>query len=339
MRAIYQLAEEIERQGGTNSDSEFQELIQKILAARPDNLAALLELSRIAAKRGDAATLKSAISQISARSSAWPSEVQRQLAIVQSAAAGPDLHAAATQTTFLRNVLVRVPEYRLSLKAIKAAPGEEAEPFTHFLLMESPVFKSAQADTALTFDPQPIATLGGSRWSWIGAIPLGSAGSPAIAVANGREVRLSTGATFPFPGGSSAVAPLPEGIVPLDFNYDFKTDLVLAGAGGVRLLAQDSPNVFRDVTVSRRNCRSRSPTLLIPERGRWTLKPMEISISSWARAKVYPQFCETMETARFCRNIPLPESPGFAALLGRTSMETEILTQQSLIEPASFISS
>jgi tetratricopeptide (TPR) repeat protein len=248
LRAIYQLAEEIERQGGADSDSEFQELMQKILAARPDNLAALLELSRIAAKRGDATTLKSAIDQIRARSSAWPAEVQHQLAIVQSAAVGPDLHAAATQTTFLRNVLVRVPEYRLSLKAIKAAPGEEAEPFRHFLLLESPVFKAAQSDSGVTFDPQPVATLGGSRWRWIGAIPLGSAGIPALAVANGREVRLSTGATFPFPGGSSSVAPLPEGIAPLDFNYDFKTDLVLAGAGGVRLLAQESPKVFRDVT-------------------------------------------------------------------------------------------
>ena len=54
--------------------------MQKILAAQPDNLAALLELSRIAAKRGDAATLKSAVAQISARSSAWPPEVQHQLA-------------------------------------------------------------------------------------------------------------------------------------------------------------------------------------------------------------------------------------------------------------------
>src|SRR6476660_6509494 len=123
LRAIYQLAEETERQSATNSDSEFQALIQKILAAQPDNLAALLELSRISAKRGDAATLKSAVAQISARSAAWPSEVQHQLAVVQSAAAGPDLHVAATQTTFLRNVLVRVPEYRLSLKSIKAAPG------------------------------------------------------------------------------------------------------------------------------------------------------------------------------------------------------------------------
>src|SRR5882672_11364903 len=68
LRAIYQLAEEVERQGAANSDSEFQELVQKILAAQPDNLAALLELSRIAAKRGDASTLKSAVAQITARS-------------------------------------------------------------------------------------------------------------------------------------------------------------------------------------------------------------------------------------------------------------------------------
>ena len=256
LRATYQLAEEIERQGAANSDAEFQQLIQKILTAQPGNLAALLELSRIVAKRGDAATLKSAVAQIAARSSEWPPEVQHQLAVVQSAAAGPDLHLAATQTTFLRNVLVRVPEYRQSLKAIKAAPGEEAEPFTSFLILESPIFKPAPADVALTFNPQPVANLGTGRWNWIGTIPLGSAGTPAVAAANGREVRLSSGATFPFPGGASNTPPQPEGIVPLDFNYDFKTDLALAGAGGVRLLAQDSPSSFRDVTAQTKLPRS-----------------------------------------------------------------------------------
>jgi hypothetical protein len=145
-------------------------------------------------------------------------------------------------------MLVRVPEYRQSLKAIKAAPGEEAEPFTHFLL-ESPVFKSAQADTALTFNPQPVTNLGTGHWNWVGAIRLGSVGAPAVAGANGREVRLSSGPKLPFPGGTSGLLPHPEGIVPLDFNYDFKTDLVLAGAGGVRLMAQESPSSFRDVTA------------------------------------------------------------------------------------------
>ena len=254
LRALYRLAEETERQGDENGSVEVQQLLQKILAAQPDNLAALLELSRIAAKRGDAAALKSAVAQISARSSAWPPEVQHQLAAVQSATTAADLRPAATQTTFLRNVMMRVPEYRQSLTAIKAPPGDEAEPFTHFLKLESPTFRPAPADTALSFNPQALPDLGNtnagkSPWNWIGAIPLGSAGAPVIAVANAHDVRLSTGAMIPFPSGSSSVPPQPEGVVSIDFNYDFKTDLVLTGAGGVRLLRQDSPTTFTDVTA------------------------------------------------------------------------------------------
>ena len=181
LRAIYQLAEETERQGAADSQTEFQQLMQKILAVQPDNLAALLELSRIAAKLGDVATLRSSIAQINAYSSSWPSEVQKQLTAVQSAISGGDLRTAATQTTFLRNVLMRVPDYRRSLRAIKAAPGEEAEPFTRFLLLETPDFRPAPADSALTFNPQPLSNFGTVQWSWIGAIPLGSAGAPTIA--------------------------------------------------------------------------------------------------------------------------------------------------------------
>src|ERR1700678_1840873 len=160
LRAIYQLAEETERQGAPDSESNFQVLIQKILSAQPENLAALLELSGISAKRGDTATVKSAVAQIEAKSSAWPPEVQRQLAAVQTAVSGSDMRAAATQTTFLRNVLMRVPDYRLSLREIEAAPGEEAEPFTHFLRLETPVFTSAAPDTLLTFNSPPLPNPG-----------------------------------------------------------------------------------------------------------------------------------------------------------------------------------
>jgi Tfp pilus assembly protein PilF len=249
LRAAYALAEEIERQGDANSEAEFQQVMQKILAAQPDNLAALLELSRSAAKRGDAGTLKSSVDKIGARSSGWPKEVQQQLATVQAAASGNDLRAAATRTTFLRNVLMRVPEYRQSLSVIKAPAGEEARPFTYFLRVESPVFTPAPADTALKFDVEPIDNPSKRPWSWIGAIQLGSAGAPVIAEADGREVHLHSGATLPFPGGPDKVSPTADGILQIDFNYDFKTDLVLAGAGGVRLFRQDSPSAFTDVTA------------------------------------------------------------------------------------------
>ncbi|HTA84641.1 MAG TPA: FG-GAP-like repeat-containing protein [Silvibacterium sp.] len=250
--ATYRLAEEIERQGDVNSDIQFQKLMQRIVDAQPDNVAALLELSRVAAKRGDAAALKQSVARIQAQSKAWPAEVQEQLTALEAAAAGPDPHAAAMRTNFLRNVLMRVPDFRQSLAAIKPPPGDEAQPFTHFLLLESPVFSPAPADVAMTFDVEPPVnsdkTEDQTQWNWIGAISLSGTGPAIVAKANGSMVQLATGAKFPFPGGASKTPPLPEGIVPTDFNYDFKTDLVLAGAGGVRFFRQDKSDTFTDVT-------------------------------------------------------------------------------------------
>jgi Tfp pilus assembly protein PilF len=245
--AIYKLAEEVERQGDDKGTDEFQFLLQKILAARPENLAALVELSRIAAKRGDSETAKTTVAKISARSSSWPDEVRQQVFALEKAINNGDLRAAATQTTFLRNVLVRLPEYRHNLAAIKPPPGEEAVPFTRFVRLESPVFQAAPPDTSINFKPESL-NLTTDNADWVGAISLSGQGAPVIAVATAREVRLSTGARFPFPAGAMNAPPTRNSILPVDFSYDFKTDVVLAGEGGVRLLRQDSPSAFTDIT-------------------------------------------------------------------------------------------
>jgi hypothetical protein len=82
----------------------------------------------------------------------------------------------------------------------------------------------------------------------VGAISLSGEGAPIVATATAREVKLASGPSLPFPGKN--VAPSRSGILPIDFNYDFKTDLVLAGAGGVRLFKQESPTTFTDVTAA-----------------------------------------------------------------------------------------
>jgi tetratricopeptide (TPR) repeat protein len=249
LKALYMLSEETERQGDEASGTEVQKLLSKILELQPDNLAVQLEATRIAAKRNDAETLKRLVARISERSNVWPPEVQQQLKALQDAVAGADTRAAATRVAFLKNVLVRVPEYRNSLSAIKMAPGEDAEPFTQFLRLENPVFTPAPPDEALNFHAEPGPEFQSGPWDWVGAISLDGEGLPAVAVANGREVRLSTGATLPFPGGPQATLPTLKGILAVDFNYDFKTDLVLVGAGGIRLFRQDSSNSFVDVTA------------------------------------------------------------------------------------------
>ncbi|HLM24419.1 MAG TPA: FG-GAP-like repeat-containing protein [Pyrinomonadaceae bacterium] len=246
--ATYKLAEEVERQGDEKSAQEFQTLIQKILAVQPDNLAGLVESTRMAAKRGDAEAVRSSVAKILARSSAWPDEVRTQVNAVDAAAQSGDLAAVATRTSFLRNVLMRLPEYRRDLAEIKPPPGEEAVPFTHFLKMEAPVFQVAAPDTGITFKPEPL-NLTADKTDWIGAIYLSGQGAPVIATANAREVRLASGPSFPFPAGATNTPPTVNSILPVDFSYDFKTDLVLAGDGGVRLFRQDSPSAFTDVTA------------------------------------------------------------------------------------------
>src|ERR1700728_3974646 len=248
LRAIYQLASEVERQGDEHSEADFQQLIQQVLAVQPDNLAAMLELSRISAKRGDTATLRSTVSKLESQSGSWPAEVKQQLVALQTAANGPEPRSAATRSIFLKNVLMRVPEFRTSLSQLKAQPGEEAQPFTHFVKLETPNFTPAPADQTLTFSSQPLASFPKGPWSWTGAVSLNGEGAPTVAAANAREVRLENGASFPFPGGKAASAPEPDGVLSIDFNYDFKTDFVLAGAGGLRFLRQDSPQQFDDVT-------------------------------------------------------------------------------------------
>ena len=248
LHAAYQLADEMERQGGENSEAGVQDTIQKILAAHPDNLAALVELARVAAKRLDDKTLQSAVSRISALSADWPPEAKQQLSELQSTVGGSGARAAATRTVFLKNVLMRVPEYRLSLAALKAPPGEEAQPFTHLLKMESPPFEPAPPDTSISFTTETSPGGATGHWNWIGAIPLGVSGSATEMEANAQKVHVTSGPMLAFPGGASNTPPSSDGVLGIDFNYDFKTDLVFAGAGGVRFFRQDSPSAFTDVT-------------------------------------------------------------------------------------------
>jgi Tfp pilus assembly protein PilF len=246
--AKYQLAEEIERRGDPNSDADFQKLIEQILDAQPNNLAALLEFSRVAAKLGDVTSLKGAINRLQSQSQEWPSEVQQQLVALQTASNSSDLRSAAVKSTFLRNALMRVPAFRQSLTEIKPPPGDEAQPFTHFLRLPTPTSTPASADTAMTFRLELLPNADKIQWNWIGAISLTGEAPPVIAEANGSVLHLASGAMVPFPGSSSRTPPLPEGVMPIDFNYDFKTDLVLTGAGGIRFFRQDSPAKFIDVT-------------------------------------------------------------------------------------------
>ena len=251
IRSRYALAQEIERQAGPTADQAFRKQIEAILALDSRNLAGLLELARAAAKQNDAASVSRTLGRIRALSAAWPDDVQTQLATAERSTASPNGREMATQVTLLRNILARTPAYRDGVDALKAAAGEEARPFTQFVRLATPTVKSAPADIAIRFDDSP-RPVDGKGFAFAAALQLASDGAPVIAVANGEQVRLANGATLAFPGGEAHTAPTPEGVLQVDFDYDFRNDLVLAGAGGIRFYRQQAPNRFDDVTAATR---------------------------------------------------------------------------------------
>src|SRR5262249_24331253 len=150
------------------------------------------------------------------------------------------------------NVLVRTPEYRASQAAVKLPTGAIGEPLTRFVRLPSPSPLASPADTSLSFAKSSPTS---APAAWAGAISLDGESAPAVIVADGREAhvksdKLPDAQTLPFPGGSAMTPPGPEGVLGLDYNYDFKTDLAFAGAGGVKLYRQQPDGRFSDVTAS-----------------------------------------------------------------------------------------
>jgi Flp pilus assembly protein TadD len=251
LRAVYALAQELERQGGDENEAEALRLAEQIVAAQPDNTAALLELTRLAAKRGEGEKVKRAVERIAPKAPAWPAEVQQPFAALQAAALGANPRQAATQVAFLRNALARVPDYRQSLEQIRTPAEFVGEPFTKFIKLPSPSSSPAPADMAMKFEAQPIPGVS-EGWTWIGQVSLDSESKPSLVVANSYAVKITNGAQLNYPGrdkNGQLFGAMPDGVLAVDLNYDFKTDFVLVGFGGIKIYRQESANSFVEATA------------------------------------------------------------------------------------------
>ncbi len=248
-KAKYALAEEIERLNTPESDAEIQRLMEEILQTNPGNLAVLVELARIAARRGDSATLQQAVSRMAEESAEWPEDLQTQLQTLRENIQQPDTRALATQVAFLRNMLVRLPAFRHDLTSVRIPAEDIAELITRFIRLPQPQNAPAPSDTTLNFAAGTLPFAGETSWSWVGAIVLTAEDAPSIVLANQNAVQPSEGILLPFPGGPADASVAPHAITGLDYNYDFRTDLAFAGSGGLRLYKQEENGSFTDVTA------------------------------------------------------------------------------------------
>ena len=244
LKAEYALAQETERQNSPDADAEAQKLLERILQVQPNNLAVLVDLVRLSAKRNDAAQLRRAVTTLQGESASWPVPAKQQLQALAAQANSGAPRSAAVQAQFLRNVLVRVPAYRQSLDEVRTPVTTAGEPFLKFLKLPSPRSEPDPPDTSLRFEAKTALPAHSGRTAWAGAIALDADSNPVSAWADGSKLHLSTGAEIPL---ASDAIPI-HGVVGADLNYDFKTDLVLATERGLKIYRQQDRQHFTDVT-------------------------------------------------------------------------------------------
>lgn len=261
LRARFALAQEIERSGGQDAVAQAQAELEGLLGLKPDNLVILLERTRLAAKRGDGASLRDSVARLEKRRPTWPARVVEQYDLLRRAVAASDFSEAARAFAFLRNVLLPTPAFQEGLRTVSTSAELIAEPFERFLKLPAPSPMPSPADETLTFGREPIGAVQAAPWATVLAVSLNGSDSPAVFAAAQAELRRIDGPGVALPPSALGTPVVPisaNGLLALDWNHDFRMDLVTAGRGGLRLLVQAGDGTFSDSTAKAAGANAKS---------------------------------------------------------------------------------
>jgi hypothetical protein len=280
--ARFALAQQLQRaDSGADPESqvgEAQQLLESLVVDVPGNLAVLVEHLRLAAERSDATAVAGTLGRLRTQSARWPAVAMTQLDAASTAADAGDFSRASTLARLLRNVLVRLPAFRKDQAVVSVSAELIAEPLRQFLQLPAVTILAAPRDNTLTYMSEPLGVVQPSaagqpsngRPEVVTILPPSVGGDPTLVVGGDTAV-WRVGATaddldLPFPSGAELTPPNADGVLAFDWNGDYRMDLALAGAGGVRLLIQDEDGGFEPATPA---APSEGPGVDLPSYGAW----------------------------------------------------------------------
>jgi len=222
---------------------EIDSLMDQLTTASPSNTTVLLkQIERSAVSGTIHPDLIDALDQYS-----WGADVNDQIMNLRMATSQDEI---TLQLAFLRNILLSEPQYRQDLSKVRISIERVGDPITRFITLESPSSSPSPLDDSLLFikdeslldNPEMSHEL--DQQQWISAIALGNEALPALFFAGNDSIRTLRGEAWLAPGMSGHNAS-----IGVDYNFDFRTDVVMAGVDGIRVLRQDSTEDFIDATA------------------------------------------------------------------------------------------
>lgn len=234
LRYLSDLAEQLQTQ---ENFADAAKVRDQILQKAPDNLVAHLERAKLAAKMKDAAALQKEIAWFDKQRVSWPDIGKEMLGNLKTTAKTPTAPIASIQ---LDNVLRGEPRYRLDLAPLSVPNNQIGLPLEAFLTLPVPSGAPEPPDRQMSFTAQAIKATG--KWQKVQLYQADGDKAPdAILMRENVWQMASSPKTMPFPGTRGAA-------LNIDYDYDFKNDIALAGSKGFRLWHAEA-NGFSDVTA------------------------------------------------------------------------------------------
>jgi Tfp pilus assembly protein PilF len=230
VKALFALAAEFEREG---NDAEALAINEKISQVKPNNLAVVLEIVRLSAKRNEVEKVNAAFARIVQRNGSWEKEITEQYELLKTLVEKGNTREVAQRTAFFRNVLLRLPEFRSTLEEVKYSNTLAGEPFLRPLKLPVPDFSPAAADHGLKFDAEKLSD---DRVLFNKTFFSDGDSAPKIVSANETELKIGD-TVLPVANVSD--------LQTIDIDYDFRNDFVVAGEKGLQFFSAG----FVDITA------------------------------------------------------------------------------------------
>jgi tetratricopeptide (TPR) repeat protein len=261
LRALYTLVMALDQEDEPNN-TEMLKRLDAGLAQRPNNLCLLHHKGLVAVRLTSRDALNEVVAAYTRLAPGWSGpaaeDARHALDQLKAEVRGPLTDEINFTLAILRNRLQAEDGYLADARELGLLDDlHEGRPVEQFLRLEPMRSVPAPADLGLKFEPasspgQVANAVAGKRWDVVLPVWLTKDDNPAVFVADGREVRQSFGSTaaLPFPGGEKTVAPTAHGVLAIDWNNDFRADLLFAGAGGLRFFQQGEDGRFTNVTAA-----------------------------------------------------------------------------------------
>ncbi|MGH7475848.1 MAG: CRTAC1 family protein, partial [Longimicrobiales bacterium] len=200
---------------------------------------------------GHRGVLGETLDSLDTRLRALSASAAARLDTIRGAAAAAELSEAAAELAVLQAELQPLPAFRADRDALLIDPGGADLLLTQFVLLPAPTARPAPPDTGVRFVAEPL-DVGDGPSAWVRALSLEDDAPLAMIAAKPSGIWVGTDpeSAPTLALGHASTEPLARSAVAtLDYDYDFRMDLAVAGPGGFRLLRQDDGGGFTDVSA------------------------------------------------------------------------------------------